>query len=315
MTRFLLALLLLPMAAPDQGVYVGVGYGGRRLVSRDGIAWEISAEWGVNGGDDSNNLMSLATGKGVFVAVGGGGWTRETQAGHILLSRDGRTWTEVRKAPNRINPVVFGNGRFVAGGSDRVLLWSQDGETWTAGGRIDFKDWAFWFRRGVFGNGTFVLMGNHGKDQKSYWCATTRDGTAIDHFETGMPVVAGLAFGAGLFVAVGAEGLVMTSKDGQAWQRQTVSEAGDFQQLAWTPKGFVGVGKKGAFSSADGLTWTALPKRIPCHLLWADDKVAIGTTWPGQMWSSTDGATWTKGAALTPNGMNEVVYGAVKGDR
>src|SRR5437868_1067584 len=118
MTRLLLALLLLPCTAPDEGVYVGVGYGGRRLVSKDGEAWE-------------------------------------------------------------------------------------------EGGRIDFKDWAFWFRRGVFGNGTFLLMGNHGKDQKAYWGVTTKDGSTVDHFETGLPVVAGLAFGAGQFVAVGAEGLVM----------------------------------------------------------------------------------------------------------
>ena len=270
MLRLLLLLLLLP--APDEGVYVGVGYGGRRLVSKDGIAWEISAEWAVDGKDDSNNLMGIAYGKGRFVAVGGGGWTRDTQAGHILVSKNGRDWTEVRKAPNRINPVVFGGGRFVAGGSDRVLLWSEDGETWTSGGKIDFKDWAFWFRRGVYGNGVFLLMGNHGKDQKAYWCAVSKNGEAIDHFQTDLPVVAGLAHGAGHFVAVG---------------------------------------KKTAFTSADGLTWSALPKRIPCHLLWGDEKISIGTTWPGQMWHSTDGATWTKGAPLTPNGMNQVVYGEV----
>ena len=38
MTRLLLAVLLLPAPAPDGGVYVGVGYGGRRLVSMDGVA-------------------------------------------------------------------------------------------------------------------------------------------------------------------------------------------------------------------------------------------------------------------------------------
>ncbi len=309
MLRLLPLLLLLP--APDEGVFVGVGYGGRRLVSRDGVAWEISGEWAVDGKDDSNNLISVAYGKGRFVAVGGGGWTRETQAGHILVSKNGRDWTEVRKAPNRISPVVFGDGRFIAGGSDRVLLWSADGETWTPGAKIEFKDWAFWFRRVAAGNGVILFMGNHGKDQKAYWGAVTKNGETVDHFQTEMPVVAGLAFGAGLFVIVGAEGLVMTSKDGREWAKQTVADAGDFQQLAWTPKGFIAVGKKGAFASADGLAWTALPKRVPCHLLWAGEKLMIGTTWPGQMWSSTDGAAWTKGAPLTPNGINQVVYGEI----
>lgn len=154
-------------------------------------------------------------------------------------------------------------------------------------------------------------MGHHGKDQKAYWCAVTSNGEAIDYFQTDLPVVAGLAFGAGLFVGVGAEGLVMTSKDGREWKRRTVAEAGDLQQLAWTPKGFVAVGKKTAFASPDGLTWTALSKRAPCHILWSDEKVTIGTTWPGQMWSSTDGSTWTKSASLPPNGMNQIVYGII----
>src|SRR5204863_6238436 len=106
-------------------------------------------------------------------------------------------------------------------------------------------------------------------------------------------------------------GLVLTSKDGAGWQKQTIADAGDFQQLVWTPKGFVAVGKKDAFTSPDGLSWTALGKRIPCHILWANEKIWIGTTWPGQMWSSTDGDAWTKGAKMTPNGMNQVVYGMV----
>jgi hypothetical protein len=319
MIRALLLLLLalssveglFSAAPPDgDGVYVGVGYGGRRLVSKDGVAWEISEEWAVDGKDDSNNLISIAYGKGVFVAVGGGGWTRETQAGHILVSKDGRAWTEVKKVANRVSPVVFGGGRFVAGASDKTLLWSEDGETWKDGGKIDYKDWAFWFRRGAYGNGTFLLLGNHGKDQKAYWAAASKNGETVDHFEKDLPVFNGLAFGAALFVGVGAEGLVLTSKDGRDWQKQTVTDAGDFQQLAWTPKGFVAVAKKGAFASADGLTWTPLPKRIPCHILWADERISIGTTWPGQMWSSTDGAEWTKGAKMTPNGMNQVVYGS-----
>jgi hypothetical protein len=65
------------------------------------------------------------------------------------------------------------------------------------------------------------------------------------------------------------------------------------------------------FLSTDGLEWSVLPNRVPCYLLWADEKITIGTTWPGQMWSSKDGTTWTKGTALTPNGMNQVVYGSI----
>ena len=82
-------------------VWVAVGYGGRRMSSTDGVKWEITAEWAEKGGDDSNNLMGLAYGLGKFVAVGGGGWSRETQGGHILVSKDGRDGREIGRASCR----------------------------------------------------------------------------------------------------------------------------------------------------------------------------------------------------------------------
>ena len=70
-----IALLLSSLAlASAADTWVAVGYGGRRMISHDGIKWEITAEWAENGGDDSNNLMGLAFGLGKFVSVGGGGW-------------------------------------------------------------------------------------------------------------------------------------------------------------------------------------------------------------------------------------------------
>ena len=38
-------------------VFTAVGYGGRRMVSTDGLNWQITAEWAQTGGDDGNNLM------------------------------------------------------------------------------------------------------------------------------------------------------------------------------------------------------------------------------------------------------------------
>ena len=78
-----------PDAAPAADTFVAVGYGGRRMVSPDGRTWKITAEWAEKGGDDSNNLMSLVHAQGKFVATGGGGFSRDKQAGHILLSTDG----------------------------------------------------------------------------------------------------------------------------------------------------------------------------------------------------------------------------------
>src|SRR5208337_3583632 len=76
-------------AAPEKtGVYVAVGYGGRRLRSTDGMNWDIAAEWSEKGGDDRNNLISVAYGNGTFVAVGGGVTDRNGPGGRILTSGD-----------------------------------------------------------------------------------------------------------------------------------------------------------------------------------------------------------------------------------
>ena len=317
--RPLLALLALFIVTPaqaepppaEQGVYVAVGYGGRRLLSRDGSTWEITAEWAENGGDDNNNLMGLAFGKGKFVAVGGGGGSKDGKGGRILVSSDGKTWKETKTMSFRVNPVLFGNARFVVGGPDRKLYWSEDGETWQSGAQIDHpgREWAFWFRVGAFGNGLHLMVGNSGKDQKEHWCAVTKNGEQIEHFISDLPPVRDIAFGNGRFVLVGPNGLRLSSADGKTWEHKATEEGVDLGHVVWTDKEFLATGGGAAYHSKDGEKWEKSPKNIPCGVVWADDRILIGTTWPGQMWSSTDGKDWTRGAKMTPNGINKVLYG------
>jgi hypothetical protein len=297
--------------AGQENVYVAVGYGGRRMTSRDGITWENLTEWAEKGGDDSNNLMSIAYGKGKFVAVGGGGWTKETQAGHILVSEDGKTWREVQKLPFRVNPILFTGSRFVAGGPDKTLWWSEDGEKWTAGAKVDFPGWAFWFRHGAAGNGLYLFTGNADPKQKTFWCAVSKDGQTITNFKTDLPPIRDIAFGAGRFVLVGLDGVRLTSTDGVAWEETGREPEVELSRVVWTGTQFFATGQGTVFTSPDGKTWTKGDKKIPCTVLYATDTAFIGTSWPGQMWHSADGQKWTKGATLPPNGINDVAVGIV----
>lgn len=292
------------------GLYVAVGYGGRRMSSRDGVTWENVQEWAASGGDDSNNLMSVAFGKGRFVAAGGGGWTRETQAGHILTSSDGVTWKEVAKAANRIHPVVFGDGRFIAGMSDKTLVVSDDGLAWRRAGKIDYPGGAFWFRSGAAGNGRFVFTGNAGPGQKECWCAVTRNGETVEHFSTDFPLLRSVVFGAGRFVLTGRDGLRMSSVDGKTWEHRAEEPGEDLRTIVWTGKQFVTAGGLFVFTSPDGIVWEKRAQRGLPMLMWGDERLIVGTAWPGRMFSSTDGgARWTPSPVLPPNGMNQVVYG------
>lgn len=97
--RLSLLVLMFPVpAATAADLWLAVGYGGRRMVSTDGVKWEITAEWAQPGGDDGNNLMSAVFAQEKFVVVGGGGGGQNA-AGHILVSSDGRRWNEVFTGP------------------------------------------------------------------------------------------------------------------------------------------------------------------------------------------------------------------------
>lgn len=275
----------------------------------DGIHWTLAAEWAEKGGDDSDNLMSVVFARGMFVAVGGGTPKRDKSVGgHILVSRDGKVWKEVYTARFRVHPLLFGNGRFVAGGPSRNFLYSDDGETWKEGAKLTERR-ASHFRHGAFGNGVFVFVGNAGGNSPTTWVAVTKDGETLDHIAIDLPVVRDLEFAAGRFVAVGADGLRMSSTDGVKWEHHARAEGVTLTSLVWTGKEFLASGGKSAYGSRDGITWSPWPRPIPCKVLCVEQGVFVGTSWPGQMWNSRDGLTWTKGKPMTPNGINKVVYG------
>ncbi|MEP7155475.1 MAG: hypothetical protein ABI905_06860 [Betaproteobacteria bacterium] len=114
--------------------YVAVGEGGTVLNSTDGSTWTA-----VTSGTTSNlrgvtfGAINTTTGTGstavttttnIFVAVG--------DAGTVITSNDGITWT-VRTpiSAARMNAVSFG-GQFVAIGNGGVIYTSADGTAWTA---------------------------------------------------------------------------------------------------------------------------------------------------------------------------------------
>jgi hypothetical protein len=322
---FSLFALLVPIvasadvpAAPKPagtGLFVAVGYGGRRMSSRNGITWEHVQQWADKGADDSNNLISVVYGKGKFVAVGGGGWSRQTQAGHVLVSTDGAEWREVKKMPFRISPILFDGSRFVAGAPDHQVIWSDDAENWTEGAKAelpkDIPGWAFWFRHAAATKGNFVFVGNADAKQKTWWCLTTHDGKTVASFATDLPPVNSLQFGDGKFLLVSTDALY-TSPDGVKWTKGESPPADTFRDVVWTGKEFFLSGKAATYTSPDAVTWKSAGKPAPCSLLWSDGSLFLGTGWPGRMFHSTDGLKWDRTEPAQPAmGINQIAYGVV----
>jgi hypothetical protein len=299
---------LLPAAEPPatDGLYVTVGYGARRMSSRDGVTWDNETEWVENGGDDDYCLFGVAFGKGRFVAVGGA-----TKIGHILITQDGKKWRHGEEQKSRVATIAFGNDRFVAG-MGRNFLYSTDGEKWAEGGKIDY-DKGLYFRKSAFGNGVFVMGGDcdvgEGKPRQG-WLASTTDGEKTASFESGFPNIHGVAFGGGRFVVVGDDGFRASSADGKKWEYQQREPGEAFWSVAWDGERFLASGGKFLYTSADGKTWHKEAKGIPCNILLAGKGSYIGASWGGNIWHSADGLNWKKGALAPGNSFEAAAFGA-----
>jgi hypothetical protein len=147
---------------------VGVGYGGIRVVSRDGgKTWGDRSYETTNGGDDDVLLRAVAYGNGLWVATGWKLWTSTDGVkwtdhgklkdgpvkscaiieglafkdgtffgvcdGNIFRSTDGLTWTKVSTIPNTGSHVYlnYRGGKLVAYGDTMTSYQSDDALTWT----------------------------------------------------------------------------------------------------------------------------------------------------------------------------------------
>jgi hypothetical protein len=112
----------------------------------------------------------------------------------------------------------------------------------------------------------------------------------------------GLAFGNGIFVAVGNGNVVLTSSNGVAWSEQVLGgQIVQFNSVTYENGKFIVVGMAGTIlTSTDGMNWT--PQNIGTSSLWGvtygnGKYVAVGgdsvnNNLVGTIVTSTDGLTW-----------------------
>jgi hypothetical protein len=146
---------------------IGVGYGGIRIVSRDGgKTWGDRTYTTVEGGDDTELLRAVAYGNGLWIATG---WK-------LVTSTDGVHWTDrglLTDGPKIsgctiVEGLAYSGGYFYAActpwDSPAAVFRSSDGLTWTKHGTIgDTGGHLFLSHRG----GMFVAYGDSGTSYQS----------------------------------------------------------------------------------------------------------------------------------------------------
>jgi len=204
-------------------------------------------------------------------------------------------WSNVQNpAPVDVRGIAYGNGVYVAVGSQGLVMNSPDGVNWTivnAGTSWNITDV-------TFGNNKFVAVGS---DEGSL-CMTSTDGQNWNVVNYGSPIgdidATSVTYGNGLFVTVG--------QCGKAWSTDAVtwhpsSSLSPLSSVTYGNGVFVAVGQDptGAaaiYTSANGTTWSAAS--IPPGGYYFTDVTFGGGNFVAtramyKICTSPDGISWT----------------------
>jgi len=248
---------------PDEWAYAAYGNGtfvalprttsGKWMTSPDGISWTAHTGMGMLG----KGWQAITFGNGMFVAISSISNSETT----VITSTDGLTWTQrtAPKVPGLMRKVVFGNGMFVAVGTEGTIMTSPDGVAWTKRNSPTAAAQGGWFSVD-YGNGTFVAVASSGAHQVMTsgdgitW--TAREAAASNNWRA-------VSYGQGKFVALAynAGTQLMTSVNGLSWTAGTVPYA-SWNNLAFGGGRFVSADLAGAMTtitSENGTDWSTVP--------------------------------------------------------
>ncbi|MEW6156156.1 MAG: hypothetical protein AB1813_01915 [Verrucomicrobiota bacterium] len=236
----------------------------------------------------------------VDATFGEQGFIGRSSTGQITKSTDGVTWTGLDQSPSlQIQAVARGAGKWVVVGKGGGIAFSTEGEKWaTVGSPVssDLADVAFGQRFVAVGAKQVAVFSDDGQTWRK---SNLGESSAV--------TLKAVAYGAGMYVAVGErnipegspEGLVLSSSDGLEWRTRAVTQYW-LEDVTYAAGAFVAVGGfEAILRSPDGVRWTMLNR--------GDVDDYNGIVWGGNMfiinglqtllWSS-DSQNWER---IQPN--------------
>lgn len=241
-------------------------------------------------------------------AFGNGVFVVGGEEGILLSSADGVTWKqEESPVTSLINAISFRNGRFIAVTSDGHILSSQKGNNWS----VDYTDeYGKPLRAVSFCGNMFIAVGNN-------TIVTSLNGIQWQQAELAeVPEVDlyAVTYGNGLTILAGSNGMLLYSKNNQEWKKAEADSASGFVAAAFGKHKFVAVTEDGrAFSSSDGMHWMGknMLNRYPltCSNLVFVNNIFIAIGSPGLMAISTDGKIWEELLPDTSGDLLSTCYG------
>ncbi len=263
------------------GRWVGVCENSDVITSTNGIVW-TSARLELLGRPPTG-YEGITYGDGYWMVVGG--FQESFAVGTVFVSTNAQQWVNLDPADGldgkRYRDVAFAEGRFVVVGNDgRVTVFVRSGDphlerpfaiaaSYTLAGVSDLIARAENFRRVVFANGRFVVVGNNGVIFSS--ANPTRPDSWVQHrSRTSLNVHDILGTPQDTYYAVGNNGMILRS-GASALRFTDIRRAGGNVVLE-----FDAAGEPGPFqfeTSLDMQTWspTAAPVTSPMTVPWLPD--------------------------------------------
>ncbi|WP_271165806.1 WD40/YVTN/BNR-like repeat-containing protein [Brevundimonas intermedia] len=265
--------------ASNAAVAVAVGSGGLISSSTDGETWTPRT----SGVASALNSVAWVAALNLFVAVGA--------AGTIVTSPDGVTWTvQTSGSANALNSVIVSASTLVAVGAAGTILTSADGVTWATNAYSSANALNQVAHNGA---GLVCAVDSQGQAVTASNPAGVWTAAPVTPVLTTRQPLVGLAYGAGLWVAVaGQNGRCYTSSDAVTWtdrgpRFQRVSQ---LNYVAGSIPSDVEGGMTGMFIhnrdySFDGLTWYRIAHSGP-------GACASATIFKGVLYAATGVSGW-----------------------
>lgn len=238
------------------------------------------------------------------VAYGNGLFVAIGSDGKAASSTDGVNWTQRTTGfTDQLWSVAYGNGLWIIGGVAGIAT-STDGINWTKRpGPLTNPNGTV--AALCYANGIWVASGSSG------WLSTSTNGTTWTVRPdilggTGNPYCKAITYANGLFVAVGFGGKISTSTNGTTWTARTSNQTQDLNGAAYFNGLWVVISGSTAYStSPDGTTWTPQTFAASMGLILATTTHFI-VVYGGFAYMSTDGTNWTRytmAVAFAPGGI------------
>ena len=276
------------------GEFYAVGDNGNIWHSIDGSSWVKAIIYTDNKHTAQyyGNITSVAFGNNTYIGT--------TADGKLISSTDGQVWVLLGSLSLKsLNNMYFNNNNFIVVGDSFVRASSDNGKTWREilTTTYNFKDVILTQDRSGY---IFVA-------QKGY---IVRSSSTFNNVKI-VPTMSSSINSAqhsqdgSLIVAVGNDGVVLTSSNGQIWTKQNSATINFLKKIIVVNNVFIAVGGNGTIDrSNDGVNWTVAQPYKSLQFFDASSNgsstvVAIGklgnyftSTQPAAALSSDGGKTW-----------------------